>query len=199
MPVTHPLSIRMPEGILEGVRQVSSPNQDERPPGVHPELIIVHGISLPPGRFGGPWLDRLFTNTLEPGEHPYFAEIAGLRVSTHVLIRRDGEIVQYVPLRARAWHAGQSCFAGRAACNDFSVGIELEGTDDVAYENVQYDRLGAVIRAARSAFPTLRDAPVVGHCDVAPGRKTDPGHAFDWRRLDGLLRTLTPAESDPSR
>ena len=164
-----------------------SPNWDPRPPGVVPELIIIHGISLPPGEFGGPHIDELFTNTLDPAGHPCFADIAGLRVSSHLLIRRDGEIVQYVPLHGRAWHAGASRFAGREACNDFSIGIELEGADDVPYETVQYERLCATIGALRAAMPSLARAPVVGHSDVAPGRKTDPGPAFDWQRLDALL------------
>lgn len=182
-----PLRVLIPTGILQGARQVASPNWDSRPRGVDPELIVVHGISLPPGEFGGPYIDRLFTNTLDPAAHPCFADIAGLRVSSHLLIRRDGEIVQYVPLHGRAWHAGPSRFAGREACNDFSIGIELEGADDVAYEAVQYERLCATIGALRAAMPSLVGAPVVGHSDVAPGRKTDPGPAFDWRRLDALL------------
>jgi AmpD protein len=174
-------------GLLTGARQVLSPFWDERPAGNLPELIIVHGISLPPGEYGGPWIDQLFTGNLGPGPHPYFAEVAPLRVSAHVLIRRDGQVVQYVPFGARAWHAGVSSYAGRSACNDFSIGIELEGTDETPYADAQYAALAGVIRAACAAFPTLSRERIVGHSDVAPGRKTDPGAAFDWARLRGLL------------
>jgi AmpD protein len=173
--------------LLRGATQRLSPNCDARPPGVLPELIVVHGISLPPGEFGGPWVDRLFCNTLDPAAHPAFADLAGLRVSSHLLIRRDGEVLQYVPLDRRAWHAGRSRFAGRDNCNDFSIGIELEGTDDCAYETAQYQRLCATIKALRRGIASLAKAPVVGHSDIAPGRKTDPGPAFDWLRLDRLL------------
>jgi len=174
-------------GLLSGARQVLSPFWDERPAGALPELIIVHGISLPPGEYGGPWIDRLFAGNLDPVAHPYFAEMGALRVSAHVLIRRDGEVVQYVPFGARAWHAGVSSYAGRRACNDFSVGIELEGADEVPYTDAQYAVLAGVIRAACAAYPLLSRERVVGHSDVAPGRKTDPGAAFDWPRLRGLL------------
>lgn len=173
-------------GWVDEVRRVDSPNYDDRPPGVHIDLAVVHGISLPPGEFGGPWIDRLFTNTLDPDAHPYFREIAHLRVSSHLLIRRTGELVQYVPLTHRAWHAGPSTFAGRAACNDFSVGIELEGTDDLPYEPVQYHRLAQVLGALSARFPDLSPERVVGHCHVAPGRKTDPGDCFDWDLLASL-------------
>lgn len=174
-------------GLLKGATQRVSPNCDARPPGMLPELIVVHGISLPPGEFNGPWIDHLFLNTLDPAAHPAFAELAGLCVSSHLLIRRDGEIIQYVPLDCRAWHAGRSRFAGRDNCNDFSVGIELEGTDELPYETVQYQRLCATIKALRRGIPSLAKAPVVGHSDIAPGRKTDPGPAFDWLRLERLL------------
>jgi AmpD protein len=174
-------------GWLDGARQVASPNCDAWPPGAAPELIIVHGISLPPGEFGGPWLDHFFQNRLDALAHPYFAEISELRVSAHFLIRRDGELVQYVPLTRRAWHAGVSCFAGRERCNDFSLGIELEGEDSTAYTDDQYARLAELVAIVRAALPTLADCPVVGHSDVAPGRKTDPGPAFDWPRLRHLL------------
>lgn len=178
-------------GLLGGARQVPSPNQRARPPEARVELVVVHGISLPPDRFGGPWIDRLFTNTLDPSAHPYFAGIAHLRVSAHVLIRRDGEVVQYVPFHRRASHAGRSRWRGREEVNDFSVGIELEGTDDVPYEGVQYRRLAELIRALAAAYPGLRTdritERVTGHADVAPGRKTDPGPAFDWEHLRSLL------------
>ena len=164
-----------------------SPNCDERPPGCEPALIVVHGISLPPGEFGGPWIDRLFCNRLDPSEHPYFSGISRLRVSSHLLIRRDGTLVQYVSLNRRAWHAGESCFRGRTGCNDFSVGVELEGADDVPYDDAQYPVLASLIGALRVAMPSLESAPVVGHSDIAPGRKTDPGPSFDWGRLAHLL------------
>lgn len=175
-------------GLLRGARQVPSPNHDERPAGILPELIVVHGISLPPNQFGGPWIDRLFTNTLPPDEHPYFATIAQLKVSSHVVIRRDGEVVQYVPFHMRAWHAGASSYQGRERCNDFSVGIELEGADETPYEPAQYGVLSAVILELCAAYPSLSLSRIAGHCDIAPERKTDPGPAFDWQRLYALLR-----------
>lgn len=175
-------------GLMRGARQVPSPNRDERPAGILPELIVVHGISLPPGEFGGAWIDQLFTNRLPQDAHPYFATIAGLKVSSHVLIRRDGEIVQYVPFHDRAWHAGASSYCGRERCNDFSIGIELEGADEIAYEPAQYGSLTAAILGLCAAYPTLSIEHVSGHSDIAPGRKTDPGPAFDWPRLRALLR-----------
>lgn len=179
-------------GLVEGARQVPSPNFDERPAGCCPELIVIHGISLPPGEFGGPWVDHLFTNQLDAGAHPYFQELHGLAVSAHLLIRRDGELIQYVPLHKRAWHAGRSSFAGRERCNDFSVGVELEGSDHVPYTPLQYRRLRALIRELRRAYPSLVNAPVVGHSDIAPGRKTDPGPAFDWSLLADVLGPRSP-------
>ncbi len=174
-------------GWLEGAARVVSPNCDPRPAGCDVELVVVHGISLPPGRYGGGYVDALFTNTLDPRQDRFFKEIEGLRVSAHLLIDRHGGLTQYVPLHDRAWHAGPSCFRGRSACNDFSIGIELEGSDDDPYENIQYTRLAAVIGAIRRRWPGIGPAEVVGHCDIAPGRKTDPGPAFDWPRLHRLL------------
>lgn len=171
---------------MSGARQVPSPNRDARPPGAVPELIVVHGISLPPGQFGGPWIDRLFTNSLPADAHPYFAEIAALTVSSHLCIGRDGAVTQYVSFNERAWHAGASSYEGRSACNDFSIGIELEGADTVAYEPAQYRALAEAVAVLCAAFPTLSPARLVGHSDISPGRKTDPGPAFDWpyaRRL----------------
>jgi len=168
---------------LDGVRLVASPNRDARPDRGDISLIVIHGISLPPGEYGGAWIDDLVTNRLDPEAHPYFAEMAGLRVSSHLLIRRDGEIVQYVPFTERAWHAGDSCYGGRNACNDYSIGIELEGQDEEPYTPDQYERLVAVIEALLAAFPGLSHERIVGHSDIAPGRKTDPGPAFDWRLL----------------
>jgi N-acetyl-anhydromuramoyl-L-alanine amidase len=181
------LSIDAAAGLLIGVRQVLSPHTDEWPPGVKPSLLVVHGISLPAGEFGGPWIDRLFTGNLPAGAHPGFADIAALRVSAHAVIRRAGEITQYVPFTARAWHAGESSYQGRRACNDYSVGIELEGTDQLAYTDAQYRSLAQLIVALCAAYPTLSIERLVGHSDIAPGRKSDPGPAFDWPRLRALL------------
>lgn len=184
------LSIEAASGWLLGAHLVESPNCDDRPPGHVPELIVIHGISLPPGEFGGPWIDALFTNQLPVGQHPYFETLAGLRVSAHALVRRDGTVVQYVPFDRRAWHAGTSQWRGRERCNDFSIGIELEGTDAGAYERVQYAALARIIALLCRAYPSLSPERVVGHSDLAPGRKTDPGIAFDWP----LLRTLVHIE-----
>ena len=181
------LQIDAATGLLIGVRQVLSPHCDELPSGAAIDLIVIHGISLPPGEFGGPWIDRLFTGCLPAGAHPYFAAIVGSRVSAHLLIRRTAEIVQYVPFERRAWHAGPSQYLGRSSCNDFSIGIELEGTDETPYTGAQYAALAALITALLGAYPTLSGQAIVGHSDVAPGRKTDPGPAFDWPRLRALL------------
>jgi AmpD protein len=175
-------------GLLEAARQVESPNCDDRPAGMSPELVVVHGISLPPGEFGGPWIDLLFTNRLPPDAHPFFETLAGVRVSSHLLVRRDGELVQYVPFHRRAWHAGASSWQGRERCNDFSIGIELEGTDHDPYESAQYAMLGRVIAALCRTYPSLGPERIVGHADVAPGRKTDPGLAFDWPLARALVR-----------
>jgi AmpD protein len=178
-------------GLMQPARQVASPNHDERPGAIPPELILVHGISLPPDEYGGPWIDRLFTNTLPPNApdvHPFFATVMALRVSSHLLIRRDGEYVQYVPFHLRAWHAGASSYCGRERCNDFSIGIEMEGSDELAYEPAQYRALSTAVHALCRAYPSLSPERIAGHSDVAPGRKTDPGPAFDWPRLRALLR-----------
>ena len=174
-------------GWLEGTRRVESPNSDERPPDATLDLIVVHGISLPPGRFGEGWIDRFFLNELPAAADPYFATIAEMKVSAHVLVARDGALTQYVSFNRRAWHAGRSFYCGRDGCNDFSVGIELEGTDELPYTQVQYKQLAALVRALRRAYVSMRDAEIVGHSDIAPGRKTDPGAAFDWGALRKLL------------
>jgi N-acetyl-anhydromuramoyl-L-alanine amidase len=174
-------------GWLQPARRLPSPNCDDRPAGTEPDLIVVHGISLPPGEFGGPWIDRLFTNTLPAESHPYFASIVDLRVSAHLLLRRDGEIVQYVPFHRRAWHAGVSSWAGRDRCNDYSIGIELEGDDHSPYDSAQYAMLARVIALLCRAYPRISPDRIVGHSDVAPGRKSDPGLAFDWPRLRSLV------------
>jgi N-acetyl-anhydromuramoyl-L-alanine amidase len=169
-----------PDGRLRPCRFVSSPNHDERPAGVAPSLLVVHSISLPPGEYGGEGIERLFTNRLDPSAHPYYAQIAGLRVSSHFLIRRDGELVQFVPTTRRAWHAGESSWRGRARCNDFSIGVELEGLDSTPFERSQYAQLAALLRALRARLPL---GALAAHSDVAPGRKSDPGPGFDWPGL----------------
>ena len=162
------------------MRVVDSPNQDDRPAGVEVSLLVLHSISLPPGQYGGDAIERLFTNRLDPQAHPYFREIDGLKVSAHYLIRRDGERVQFVPIERRAWHAGASSWRGRARCNDFSVGIELEGTDDAPFEDAQYAALAELVSELRNRIP-LR--ALAAHSEIAPGRKTDPGPRFEWPRL----------------
>jgi AmpD protein len=175
------------DGWLRQARRVPSPNWDERPPGTVIDLLVIHGISLPPGEFGGPWIDDLFLNRLDPGAHPYFRQVAGLRVSSHLLIRRGGELLQYVDLRRRAWHAGASSFAGRDCCNDFAVGVELEGADETPYADAQYRMLAEVTTELMKRFPAITPQRIAGHSDIAPGRKTDPGPAFDWPRFRRLL------------
>ena len=172
------------DGRIAPCRYVESPNQDERPTGEAVSLLVVHCISLPPGEYGGDAIERLFTNRLDAGAHPYFREIAGSRVSSHFLIRREGEPVQFVPIERRAWHAGASCWRGRERCNDFSIGVELEGTDRTLFEDVQYRQLAALIQALRARL-SLR--ALAAHSDLAPGRKTDPGPGFDWPRLLAAL------------
>ena len=162
------------------MRVVDSPNCDARPRGTQVSLAVLHCISLPPGEYGGDAIERLFTNRLDHAAHPYFRQIQGLRVSAHFLIRRDGELVQFVPVARRAWHAGASCWRGRSRCNDFSVGIELEGTEEAPFEDAQYRALALLLADLRGRLP-LRH--IAGHSDIAPGRKTDPGPHFDWRRL----------------
>jgi N-acetyl-anhydromuramoyl-L-alanine amidase len=172
------------EGWLDGVRRAVSPNADARPPGMSISLLVLHGISLPPGCFGGEDIEALFCNRLDPARHAFYETLRGLRVSAHLLIRRDGAMVQFVPFERRAWHAGASCWKGRERCNDFSIGVELEGADDLPYADPQYEALARLVPSLRQRYP-LPD--IAGHCDVAPGRKTDPGPAFDWGRLHRLL------------
>ncbi|MGE5739609.1 MAG: 1,6-anhydro-N-acetylmuramyl-L-alanine amidase AmpD [Betaproteobacteria bacterium] len=172
------------EGYASIAARVITPNHDARPSADDISLIVVHGISLPPGEFGGDGVERLFTNRLDPSAHPYFATIVDRRVSAHFLIRRDGALVQFVSCGERAWHAGESTWRGRARCNDFSIGIELEGTDALPYTTRQYATLGRLVRALRRRY-AIED--VVGHSDIAPGRKTDPGPAFDWPRFRRML------------
>lgn len=170
---------------LPGARVLPSPNHDERPLGEVPSLLVVHAISLPPDVFGGPYVEQLFSNTLDPAEHPYFASIHTLRVSAHFFIRRNGELVQFVPCGCRAWHAGLSNWRGRERCNDFSIGVELEGCDSQPFEQVQYQVLARLIQRLRQDFPL---ADIAGHSDIAPGRKTDPGPYFNWDLLQRLLQ-----------
>lgn len=174
-------------GWLEGVVRCPSPNANERPVGTEVSLLVVHNISLPPGEFGGGYVEAFFQNRLEKNAHPYFATIADMQVSAHLFIDRTGKITQFVPFSARAWHAGQSCFDGVSNCNDYSVGIELEGTDDLPYTDAQYQALEKVTRQLMLTYPTLTPERIVGHEHIAPGRKTDPGPAFDWSRFRGAL------------
>jgi AmpD protein len=177
------MRIDVTTGLMVGVKQVLSPFFDARPPGVVPDLVVLHGISLPPGEFGGPWIARLFTGNLPAGAHPSFAERAALRVSAHLLVQRDGALAQFVSFNERAWHAGRSSWQGRDACNDYSIGIECEGTDDVPYESAQYATLNSLLPMLLAAYPAITSDRIVGHSDVAPGRKTDPGSSFDWSRV----------------
>ncbi len=188
------------DGWVAAATRIDSPNRDARPDALPPTLVVIHGISLPPGRFGGDGIVRLFTNTLDPAAHPYYAGLAGLRVSAHFLVRRDGALVQFVSCAERAWHAGASSWRGRTRCNDYSIGVELEGTDTVPYTARQYATLAALLRALAARYPL---EAAVGHRDVAPGRKTDPGPAFDWDRLARLagarrLRFRTDAPTRPA-
>lgn len=188
----QPYTVDADTGLIEPARQCRSPNRDARPPGQLPRLVVLHGISLPPGNFGGPEIEQLFTNRLDWDAHPYFGEIRGLAVSAHLLVRRDGELVQFVPFTERAWHAGDSCFRRRSRCNDYSIGIEIEGEDDLAYDDAQYEVLAGVLAALLRAYPALSARDIAAHSDISPGRKTDPGPAFDWLRLyHGLDGHLT--------
>ena len=175
------------DGWLDGARRSPSPNCDERPAGSPIDLLVIHSISLPPEEFGGPWIEALFRNRLPADEHACFRDIADLRVSAHLLIRRDGELIQFVPFDKRAWHAGESSFEGRTRCNDFSIGIELEGGETAPFSDLQYEALSAVVEALCARYPGIGPERIVGHCDIAPGRKTDPGPRFDWPRLRGGL------------
>ncbi len=173
-----------PEGWLSGARRVPSPNCDDRPSGSLVRLLVIHAISLPPGEFGGNAVLDFFTNRLDPAGHSFFATIASLNVSAHFFLRRGGELIQLVPCGRRAWHAGVSSWRGRSACNDFSIGIELEGCDEKPFTEKQYRRLARITRALKDAYPIEE---IVGHSGIAPGRKTDPGPGFDWARFRRLL------------
>ena len=176
-----PISIR--GGLIDNARLCLSPNHDDRPDQDEINLIVIHNISLPPNEYGGDGIDQLFTNTLDKNEHPFYAEIDHLRVSSHLLIRRDGELVQYVPFHKRAWHAGESVFLGRSVCNDFSIGIEMEGSDFEPFTKQQYRSLEKTIKSLIDHYPGLSANTITGHENIAPGRKTDPGPFFEWQKL----------------
>jgi AmpD protein len=180
------LKVDLTSGLLN-VKHCSSAHCDDRPENILIDTIVVHNISLPPGEFGGGNIEKFFCAELDFSAHPYFLTIAELRVSSHLFISRDGEVTQFVPFHKRAWHAGKSFLQGRERCNDFSIGIELEGTDDLPYEKVQYQKLAQIIKVLQEAYPHISRERIVGHSDIAPGRKTDPGPAFDWKYLDCLL------------
>ena len=179
---------------LTGALKRPSPNCNDRPRPDDIGLVVVHGITLPPGRFGTGLVEALFLNTLDLTIHPALADLEGVRVSAHLFIDRDGVVTQFVPFHRRAWHAGVSSFGGRENCNDFAIGIELEGTDDAAYEDGQYERLTGVLRGLFRRYPQLSPSRVVGHAEIAPGRKTDPGPAFDWERL---MASIAPSRWEP--
>ena len=170
------------------ITQIPSGNFDERPNPSDISLIVIHCISLPPGEFGKDYINQLFCNQLDPNEHPYFKDIYQLNVSAHLLIKRDGNCIQYVPFDKRAWHAGKSSYENRERCNDFSIGIELEGTELLAYTEQQYFQLATVIQSLLKTYPNLSKQRITGHSDIAPGRKTDPGDSFDWLKLYSLLQ-----------
>ncbi len=172
------------DGVASDTVQIPSPNQDQRPEGEGVSLLVIHNISLPPGDFGGDAIIQLFSNRLDFDAHPYYAGLRGLKVAPHFLIRRDGKLLQFVPCSRRAWHSGISAWRGRSTCNDFSIGVELEGTDDVPYTERQYVELVRLTRALRQRYPIQE---IAGHSDIAPGRKTDPGPAFDWGHYRALL------------
>ena len=186
--------MQLKDGWLSDTKHVPSPHFDLRPEEEPPSLLVVHNISLPPGEFGGPYIDALFTGTLDSRVHPYFAGIAQLRVSAHCLIRRDGEIIQYVPFDKRAWHAGVSQYQGRERCNDFSIGIELEGTDTVAYTEAQYQQLATLTALLIKHYPQIAEH-MAGHSDIAPTRKTDPGPSFDWDYFHQHINRIIDKES----
>lgn len=174
-------------GLVEGVRYTPSPNCDDRPVGIVVDTLVIHSISLPPGHFGGGDIEALFCNRLDPKADPYYRTLVGLKVSAHLLVRRDGALMQFVPLHKRAWHAGRSSYDGRTRVNDFSIGVELEGMDEQPYEDVQYAELSRLSALIIASFPAVTSGRIVGHSDIAPGRKTDPGPAFDWTRYRRML------------
>lgn len=189
---TSQINLLRATGRIPGARWCPSPNFGPRPEATPISLLVVHNISLPPGQFGGPWIEDFFCNRLDATADPYFETIATMQVSSHLLIRRDGSYVQFVSLLERAWHAGRSCFDGVEECNDFSVGIELEGTDDIPYADAQYESLARVTQMMMTAWPNITPERLTGHCDIAPGRKTDPGEVFNWKHFRALLTETSP-------
>lgn len=185
--------------MFDEARFIPSPNCDARPPGAFPEVLVIHAISLPPGEFGGPWVEQLFCNDLDARAHPFFELICDLRVSAHALIRRGGQLTQFVPLHLRAWHAGESRCEGRSRVNDFSIGVELEGCDEEPFEDIQYATLSEVCRALMRVYPAITPARTYGHSDIAPGRKTDPGPHFDWVRFRASLNETPLAAGKRAR
>ena len=175
------------QGWLEGAQRCPSPNCNDRPGGEEISLLVIHNISLPPGEFGGANVRDFFCNALDCDAHPYFDQLRDMQVSAHLLIDRDGQLTQFVSFDDRAWHAGQSCFGGRDDCNDYSIGIELEGTDEEAYTDSQYRSLAQVTGALMVAYPAISPERIAGHCELSPGRKTDPGAAFDWALYRKLI------------
>lgn len=184
------MKINVETGIVNEAEFLESPNHDERPENETIDLLVIHNISLPPNEFGGPYITQLFTNSLNPDEHPFFDEIKDLRVSAHLLVRRNGDVIQFVPLHMRAWHAGVSEFHGKSTCNNFSIGIELEGADDIPYEDIQYEKLAQLTKAIMQDYPNITLERICGHCEIAPDRKSDPGPAFDWSRYKQLVQSL---------
>ncbi len=189
-PEEHSIKYLRRTGRIARARWCPSPNFGPRPDGAGISLLVVHNISLPPGQFGGDAIERFFCNCLDASEHPYFETIAGMQVSAHALIRRDGSVIQFVSFLDRAWHAGRSSFRGEQECNDFSIGIELEGADDIPYTDEQYQSLADVSAYVMAAWPEIRRDRITGHCDIAPGRKTDPGPTFDWKHYHQRLLAL---------
>ena len=181
------MNINTKTGLLDAAQYIPSPNHDERSGEQATDLIVIHNISLPPAKFEHNWVVDFFTNQLPADQDPYFESIYQMRVSSHLYIRRNGDIFQFVPFHLRAWHAGVSCYQEKEGCNNFSIGIELEGTDDIAYEPIQYEVLNDVLEALTSSYPDLTKERVAGHCDIAPGRKTDPGKSFNWEKLKQML------------
>ncbi len=183
----YQIAMNIKKGILLSARQSASPHFNARPPNSEISLLVIHNISLPPGEFGGPHIEDFFRGNLQAEEHPFFKEIADNRVSAHLLIRRDGEVIQFVNFNMRAWHAGESSHRSRPNCNDYSIGIELEGTDIEPYTSQQYKRLTEITQSLIHAYKLLTKDNICGHSEIAPTRKTDPGASFEWKRYKGCL------------
>ena len=175
-------------GVINNINQRACSHFDERPAQCDISLLVIHNISLPAGQFNTPYVDDLFMGCIDCNAHSSFSDLEGLKVSAHCFIKRCGEVIQYVPFEKRAWHAGRSCFAGQQNCNDFSIGIELEGTDTINYTDAQYQSLAALAQAIMQCYPKITASNIVGHCDIAPGRKTDPGASFNWRKFFNLIK-----------